>query len=125
MEKPRHTLIVRDVAPRALFVAESNASLPDGMPVVAAQRREVERVNQVAERHVSLFAKLFGAFSNNLSPLCKPALGVVGSRQNASACQQEAHVGRNRRRRRFPSPWFPSPRFPKPKPRDRRFQPGT
>src|SRR5258708_17012424 len=67
MEEPRHTFIVRDVAPQALFVAQSNASLPDGMPVVAAQSCEVERVNQVAERHISLLAKLFRALRGNLS----------------------------------------------------------
>ena len=102
MEEACDTLIVGHVSPRALLVAESNGSPPDGMPVVAAQSRKIERVNQVAERHVSLFSKLTGALFDDFSPLRETALGISPWNQNASACQQTTHVCRNEMQARVP-----------------------
>src|ERR1700691_450253 len=70
-------------------------------------------MNQVAERHISVFSKEMGAFLDDFSPLRETPLGLILRSQNASPCQQKAHVGRNGGGYGFPST----------KPRNRRFQP--
>src|SRR5580693_8213071 len=95
MEEARHTLIVKRVAPWALLVAERNGATPDGMPVIAAQSCKIERVNQVADRHVSFFSKPTSTFSDDFSPLRKTAPSLLLRRYYARASQQAADVSGN------------------------------
>ena len=76
MEEACNTFIVGTVTPRALLVAECSASPTDGVPVVAAQRGKIERVNQVSERCESFFPKFVNTFPDDLMPFGKTAFGL-------------------------------------------------
>src|ERR1700720_965108 len=65
VEESSNTLIMGYIATRALLVPEPNGSSADRTPVVAAQCRNMKRVNQVSKRCVCSLEKLMTSFSNN------------------------------------------------------------
>jgi hypothetical protein len=62
------------------------------MEVVTAQSRNVEGVNQVADRCVSFFSKPVGALPGDVGLIRQLMFGMIGRRQNATLL---VPVGRN------------------------------
>src|SRR5258706_15718691 len=101
MEEARNTFIVYSVPQRTLFIAQGKGSPPHGMPVVAAQSREIERVNQIAKRYISSGLKLFNAVSDDFFPFRNTALVFIFSQQYSGGSQQRTNVSGKRLRYEF------------------------
>ena len=71
----------------------------------------MERVNQAAKRHVSVFSKVMAALADDFSPLRETALGVTFRNQNAGATQQSRNL-RELTRARVPQPEDARPQPP-------------
>src|SRR5579863_2039339 len=71
------------------------------MAIIAAQSREMKRVNQVAERRVSSLSKLRNGFSDGFTPLCAETSSLLLRRENASASQHRERIPWDRIRHRF------------------------
>src|SRR5579863_8765228 len=98
MEEAGDRVVVCDVAERALPVSEMKVSDAELMTVIAAEGRDVKRMNQPANRSITLLLELRAGDRNNFGPLLAPIRNIILGHQDVCHHQSTTHVRRKCRR---------------------------